>query len=157
MHPSHCLLLAFVAALSGCADGELPSTTFDQLNAAGQYELLSLDPRGGHTGPDTFHGYKILGKTPVADPATRRKLGDALRRGDRENNDTAAGCFNPRHGIHAASPGKTLDLVICFECYQAQVYENGQRQAGLLLSPSPQKTFDEALRAAGVRRSAGGD
>ena len=113
--------------------------------------LYALDPGAAKPKGATFHGFAVIGRMPITDTATRRSLNEALRRGDRENDSMAAACFNPRHGIHATSAGNVLDLVICFECYSAQVHEDGQRKPGFLLSESPQKTFDQTLRAGGVQ------
>ena len=59
-------------------------------------------------------------------------------------------CFNPRHGIHVVRGETVHDLVICFECLQVEVFENGQPAKGFLVSDSPQSVFEDALRAANV-------
>ncbi len=92
----------------------------------------------------------MLGRTTVADQATRQTLNGALRAGARENRGAVALCFKPRHGVHVVHEGKAYDLVICFEWMQTQVFDGERRVEGFLASEAPQPVFDEVLRAAGV-------
>jgi hypothetical protein len=136
-------------ALAVCV-GHVPAPVMDALQHADRYELLSLDPRHyREPPPDNFHRWKVLGRTSVTDPATRKKLNRALRIGA-----WGAGmpymCFNPRHGIHVIQAGKSVDLVVCFECRQARAFDGAQPTEGFGVSGSPQPDFDEVLRNAGV-------
>ena len=150
------IIVAFTALISaGCAGGgtDVPAPAMTALQNAEKYELLSLDPNRSTTvPPDNFHGWKVLGRVSVEDAATRKKLNDALRDGARGNDGMAAACFNPRHGIRAtpAAGGQPTDLVICFECLSANVYQGGQKTGSFLTTESPQPTFDRVLRAANV-------
>jgi hypothetical protein len=87
----------------------------------------------------------------VKGDADRKRLADALRLGAEDNFGMAAGCFIPRHGLHLVGGGKTVDLVICFQCLQVQVFENGKETKGFLTSHDPQPEFDAILKAAGVK------
>lgn len=148
------MIVGVVMALvvTGCGPkNDVPEPTMSALQDAEQYLLLSLDPKHHDMPPpDAFHRWGVLGRTTVADPATRKRLNDALRAGARENDGTVAGCFNPRHGIRAVKGEKWVDLVICFECMSVQVYEDGKQTRGFLVTESPQKVFDEVLKKAGV-------
>ena len=73
----------------------------------------------------------------------------ALKKGVEENDGTVANCFNPRHGIRATHEGNTVELVICFECLSMQAYLGAER-SGALTTASPERTFDDVLRAAKV-------
>jgi hypothetical protein len=151
LRPALPLAILIVALIAGCNSNDVPAGTMAALQQADHYELLSLDPsRVTEPPPGHFHGWRILGRTTISDSATRMKLNEALRAGARENSDTAAACFNPRHGIRAVRDGKAYDVVICFECLQAQVFEAGQQGESFLVSESPQPAFDDVLRAAGV-------
>jgi hypothetical protein len=143
------LAVLALLALVVCV-GHVPGPVMEALEHADQYELLSLDPMHyRELPPDNFHRWSVLGRTSVTDPATRKKLNRALRTGA-----WGAGmpymCFNPRHGIHVVQAGRSVDLVICFECRQARVFDDGNANEGFLVSGSPQPAFDEALRNAGV-------
>ena len=136
---------------------DLPAPAMEALAGAEQYELLSLDPsREGHGSPGNFHGWKVLGRTSVADSGTRQRLNEALRAGARTSDGSMAACFIPRHGIRAVRAGKATELVICFECLSAQVYQDGRRTEGFATTGSPEKLFDEVLKAAGVELAAKG-
>jgi len=165
----HRLMAAFTLVSLSCAAGctgqkagggrtgvrpagdALPAVAADALENADRFELYSLKP-----GPlrkdadDTFHGYQVLGKTPVEDAAARQRLIDALKRGIAENDGLAAGCFNPRHGVRAVRGAKTVDVVICFECFSGKIFVDGRHAAGFLTTASPQPAFDRALRDAAV-------
>jgi hypothetical protein len=120
------------------------------LDGAVTLEFYSLDPTPRKEKPqDDFHGWKVLGKTVVKSKATRSQLLEALRQGIADNTGIAAACFNPRHGIRAKADGKTLDLVICFECLSIQIFLDDKRTS-VLTADTPQETFDKILKAAGV-------
>jgi len=148
--------LSVVGGPAGCAylnlGSAIPKDVLGLLDQAGRIEVLSLDPKRPDEKPiDDFHGYRVLGKTTIDDPATRRKLVVAFKQGVEENGGAVAGCFNPRHGIHVAQDGKTADFVICFECYSIALYESGtpsDRQ--ILTTGSHQPVFDDILEKAGV-------
>lgn len=146
-----CAILVAIV-VSGCSKSDPSAPTFAALEAAEQYELLSLDPTELSTAPpDHFHGWRILGRTSIADPATRKKLNDALRSGVIASDGAVARCFDPRHGLRLTQGGRTTDLVICFHCEQAHVFIDGKRSERVLTTTaSPQSTFDGELQAAGI-------
>ena len=122
------------------------------LDQAEQIELYSLDPAGGPLKKDAekngFHGWKVLGKTKLADAKTSKKVMAAIYKGIPEGFGPA-GCFHPRHGIRATLKDKTVDLVICFECMSMTVY-NGEKGEIVYTSASPQPVLDKVLTAAKV-------
>lgn len=122
------------------------------------FELYSLDPtveprQGSKDGSsdESFHEWKVLGKTEIKEPAERKKLVDALRLGAEDNAGTADGFFIPRHGLRLRSGKETVDLLICFQCLSIQVYVNGNMAKGFLTTLETQKEFDTALSTAGVK------
>src|SRR5829696_4569024 len=148
--------LAFATALAvGCAgtpaDNKIPEGARAALEEADRFELLSVVPDRQPDRPeDDFHGWTVLGRTPVTDADTRSALVTALKKGAGENDGIAANCFNPRHGIRATRGDQMVDFVICFECLQVQVYAGAGRAGGFLTTASPQPAFDRVLREAGV-------
>ena len=70
--------------------------------------------------------------------------------GVRSSNGTVAACFNPRHGIHATRQGRTVDLLICFECLQIEIFEAERKIAGVLTSRSVEADVDALYEAAGL-------
>jgi hypothetical protein len=132
------------------ADNKLPEAAQAILDKADQFELLSLDPmREGEKGESGFHSWKVLGKTTVKDAGVRKPILTALNKGISESDGHGAKCFNPRHGIRASYEGKTVDLVICFECLSMKVYL-GDAVVTVYTTNSPQAAFDKLLRDANV-------
>jgi hypothetical protein len=136
----------------------IPEEADQLLGKADTFELYSLDPQRPVDGEgkvvppkDSFHGWKVLGKTLVKADAERKLLADALRLGAEDNFGVVAACFIPRHGIRLTGGGKTIDMVICFQCLSVQVFVDDKGAKGFLTTGEPQKEFDKVLKAAGVK------
>ncbi len=140
------IVLAAFAGCSGPADPMVP------LRNATSFELYSLDPmeRTGFDENAGFHGWEILGSTQVDDVATLAILTDALSSGIDENDGMVAACFDPRHGIRLTVDGRRYDYVICFHCYSARWYTDGDQNRGFLTTGSPQPEFDRVLSDASI-------
>jgi len=69
-----------------------------------------------------------------------------------KSDGNGAKCFDPRHGIRATAKGKTVDLVICFECNWVYVYYDNDenRQHVAVTTREPQAVLDKTLKDAGV-------
>jgi len=154
MRRHHVWLSAVVVTLSltGCSTGgEIPADVKAALEKADSWELYSLDPEQRKDPPKVaFHDWRVLGKTTVQDADARKRLLAALEKGAKENDGTVAGCFNPRHGIRVKSGDKTIDLVICFECYSAAIYTGDEKTGSFLTTRSPQPELNKVLTAAKV-------
>lgn len=119
--------------LAGCGTPkayQLAPSVVDCLRAATRIELLALDPqpvdRGGVAGAlGAWHGYPVLDRAELADPARRRQLVDLVIRGVEQHRDTVAACFNPRHGLVASAGDRRVELVICYECLSLSVHATG--------------------------------
>lgn len=91
-----------------------------------------------------FHGWPILVETPL-DADRRRAALAAIDRAIAEKNAqlrarrrSDAACFNPRHGVRAVRGGKTVELVICFECLKMDVHAGGPpRRVGITEAGQP--------------------
>jgi hypothetical protein len=140
----------------------LPPEVEKILKSAKQFTLLSLDPaeiskeENERLGPTaSFHGFRILGKTEIDEPAERATLVRALLAGIADANGQAYNCFDPRHGISATVDDDKVDLVICFECLQIYGYLNDKPImvngfVNLLTSRLPRPLFNEAVKKAGL-------
>ncbi|MDF1700203.1 MAG: hypothetical protein P1V36_03470 [Planctomycetota bacterium] len=135
------------------------------LEQADSFELLSLEPRRGPRRPEDpprlperFHEYRVLGRVevPLAD---RWQLLEALYAGVNEGPDMGAGCWEPRHGIHATRGERTVDLLICFKCIAVrvvglQVPEDPKRRTKKISTTrAPEPAFDAVLRKFGLPKS----
>lgn len=134
--------------------GDVPAREAALLRDAAALELMALDPSpptpADLADPARFHGYRVLGRATVTDPATRLALLDLLARGARENDGTVAACFNPRHGVRAELGGRTAELVICFECLSWQVFGDGARVANGDTAATHEPEVSALYRAAGL-------
>jgi hypothetical protein len=129
----------------------LPGEAGTILARAGEVEVLSLEPgRFSPRGPEeAFHGFRVLGRTTVTGKA-RRQVVRAIEEGIANSDGSVASCFNPRHAVRATYEGRTVELVLCFECKSLRIYLDGQLQPGPLTSASPQAVLDRILTEAGV-------
>jgi hypothetical protein len=144
------LFVVTLAAIGNIGErSSIPKVANEALEKGTDFELFSLNPAHLTEKPENhFHGWEVLGSTKIDDAKTRGQIVAALRKGVAESDGMVAACFNPRHGIRVQHGGKTIDLVICFECLSAAVYVDGERSDGFLTTSSPQATFDRVLKAA---------
>ncbi len=124
----------------------LPRAVDRALAKPGRVELLSLSPGSQSTNSgEAFHGWRILGRTLVADHSVKAHVLAALRRGIGESDGSMSLCFEPRHGLRFTSGKTVVDLVICFECRQIQSYLNGGEKPTASTSTSPEELLDRVL------------
>lgn len=150
------LVAALVVGTATAAErgNKLPADAQAILDKAEQFELFSLDPDRRHADAkdkDSFQGWKVLARTTVKDAEVRKKVLAALTKGMADSDGTVANCFNPRHGLRATHDGKTLDLVICFECKRIEVVVDGKK-SGVRTTASPQSVLGDVLMAAGAKK-----
>jgi hypothetical protein len=136
--------------ITAVPDNKLPEAVQSLLDKAEQIELFSLDPSRDTEKPKVdFHGWKVLGSTVIKDKVKTKAL-ESVYTGIKESDGIAARCFIPRHGIRAQFDKKTVDLVICFECLQIQVFVDEERLPTILTARSPEPTLDQILKDAKV-------
>jgi hypothetical protein len=146
------LFVVWEATMEDDAPNRLPDLVLEVLAYPDRFDLLSLDPSDGYSDEDSgFQGWRVLGITTIESPETRREVVEALQRGIAENQDCAAECFIPRHGIRVVRGDSSVDLVVCFECAQAYVYYGDEMFETVLVSDSPKPVFDRVLTAARVK------
>ena len=147
-------VLLLPAACAGQEKNVIPDHVKTILENATKYEVYSLDPGPGEGVKDGFHRWKVLGKTTVMAETKRATLLEALSKGVADNKGEAAKCFIPRHGLRATHDGKTIDLVICFECMHVYVYadpkDSEKKSDSFFTTGSPEEAFDKVLKDAGV-------
>lgn len=134
--------------VDGNGKNKLPENVQKMFEGAKEWELISLDPNTQDK--EGFHGYKILGSTTIQGDATKDVM-KVLVKGIDDNQEAIAKCFIPRHGIRAKHDGKTVDLVICFECLHLHIYVDGKKGDNhVLIARAPQATLDKILTDAKV-------
>ena len=82
--------------------------------------------------------------------AILKRMVSAFQQAIGESEGIAAACFNPRHAFRVKFQNKTYDMVICYECFQVDLFEEGKQLKQVLTSGSAQTVLDGVLRQAGV-------
>lgn len=80
-------------------------------------------------GQELLFDYPVLGKIEIGDPDLRRKVISAIK-ADIRSGANGSKCFWPRHVLRVVKGGKTIDLVICFECHNFELHKNGEPHRG---------------------------
>ncbi len=101
---------------------------------------------------EEFHKYPVLGKVNIQSAKTRMEIVAAINAGVAESGAMAK-CFWPRHGVSVADGKKTLDFVICFECFQVKRFD-GSSDSTVATSAKREPFFDKLLTDAGVKLAA---
>jgi len=130
-------------------DGPIRRSDRQVLDHSEKFILYSLleEPPDPDENKLKFHDYVILGQIQVVAAQDRAELLAALY--ESAGKGEAAGCFVPRHGIHAVRGNKTVDLLICFQCGHLHIYgEHGVYYTSI--THSPLSVFDRTLSAKGV-------
>jgi hypothetical protein len=153
------LILAAIAMMLAAGafavDNEIPKEARIAFEKATEFEMYSLNPARlrdkevKEADADRFHNWKILGKTTVKDDVAK-KVRSAVEKGVKDSDGSVAACFNPRHGIRIVHEMKTYDLVICYECLSANVFEGDKLIGQFLTSSSPGKALTRILSDAKV-------
>lgn len=136
----------------------------DILLAADEIEVLSLDPSAKHPllsneenrrqakeTKQKIQDWPVLGSTKISDKVTQKKLVEDLEKSIAAcTHHLMAPCFQPRHALRARAGGKTVELLICFECWQVHPYLDGKRSELVATNDSPKVLFNDLLKAAKV-------
>jgi hypothetical protein len=129
------LILIFCGALmlAGCSKALFSPEATDAFSHAQGATLYSLDPSplspAQSASPGSFHGYRILGSTPIMPWQAQDAFKDIAKGAGEWNSDlakTTLPCFNPRHGLRVEKGGHRYDLVVCYECAQVRVYRDNE-------------------------------
>lgn len=99
-----------------------------------------------------LHQWRILGKGEVVDAAEKDQLAVSLGAGIRANDGNAALCFSPRHAMRCFTGEKHTDIIICFECWQLRVGNEGEKYDLLLTTGEPAAEFDRVFKARGASK-----
>lgn len=149
--------LSVATSCSPDSGNSLPDAVRAAFDNAAEFDLHSLDPNpreGESKGPPApapllLQGWVVLGKTTLKG-RTAIKAREAIDSGRRESDGTVAGCFEPRHAVRIVHGSKTYDLVICYACLRAQIYEGTERIGAFTTSRSPSGILNTLLVDAGI-------
>lgn len=131
---------------SAPAGNALPSAVRETLETAEKIEILRLE---GDRHAGDFHDQTILARSTLR-ASERDALLAAIDQALTTWDQSFARCFNPRHAVRATKGGKTVDLVICFECHRMMI--DGQPEPALGVSPKAEKLFDAIFARSGLKK-----
>ena len=147
---SRLILLLVISSLTSCLalrNHSFPESVQSVLENSDQMELISLDPSFlEKKEKEGFHGWKVLGKVSIKDAQSQKSVLATIEDGIAKHDGSVALCFNPRHGLHVTQEGKTVDLILCFECNQIQIFLDGERLPDILVGRKPQTLLDGLLK-----------
>ena len=110
-------------------DNSLPAEAKKGLAKAETIELFLLDPRRKPTDKDAakqkdrFCGWGVQSSVKVTDKGKRKELVASIEKAVADSRATEQRmCFYPHHGLRAVGGGKTVEMIICFQCRRIQVY-----------------------------------
>lgn len=152
VHLLCCVTLVLMGGSARAADNDLPKEVREAFDKASEFELYSLDPARPIKKNDKdvlFHDWKVLGKTTLKGEDAR-KVRSAIDKGRKDSDGLVAACFNPRHGVRFVRDKKTYDIVICYECLSATIYEGEKRLGQFLTTQSPAPILNRTLENAEV-------
>ena len=135
MH-KYCLIIFLLFILSSCKSylkieepssvhGE-PQNLFSLVKNHDRVIFYTLKPFPVREAKKHFHNYPIISEVELKLKSHRERLFDNLLRAIERSNGRRALCFLPRHGLRLIKGEEVLDLVICFQCDNADLYGNEQ-------------------------------
>jgi hypothetical protein len=126
-----------------------PKDSYMAFLSANKLTLYALKPEGQADSSEIFQGRLVFGKTEIDTIQHQKELKGAFIREMAGARSTD--CFKPRHGLRAVgSDGKTVDLVISFECGKFVVYSDGGNGEGSVKAENLEIPFNQILRNAGI-------
>lgn len=126
-----------------------PKDSYMAFLSANKLTLYALNPEGQIEAAEKFNNYSIVGKTEIDTIQHQKELKGAVIR--EMAGAKSADCFNPQHGLRAVgNDGKTVELVISFECRKFVVYSDGAQSEGSIKAENLESPFNQILRNAGI-------
>lgn len=152
MKPTALAPLVILVLLAGCR-GEPAAQIPDDPDELTLFSIDGTETWKQPTAEPPLYGCPVLGRVEIGDPARRREIMAAVRDGIRNAPTEPKACFFPRHMLRVGKDGKTVDVVICFQCDNYRLYRVGT-DAGLIgggqISSAGQPALDKILTDAGI-------
>jgi hypothetical protein len=125
-----------------------PADSYQVFLNGSKLTLYRLKPELQTEG-EKFRDFTVLGKTEIDTVPHQKELKAAFINGMAAAKPAV--CFNPSHGLRAvSSDGKTVDVVISFECGKFTVYSGDARSEGGINAENLEAPFNQILNNAGI-------
>jgi hypothetical protein len=122
------------------------------LRKADRVELFRLNPapvgKQSKSAKRNFRGYAILAAAEARSREDRQEVASFVGGLLHWNDLRLALCFNPRHGARITCGKRTLDFLICLECFHVRIYEGDALIDEFNLSPAKTNPMERVLREA---------
>jgi hypothetical protein len=129
-------------------------------DAPAEVTLFSIDgmsqrnPLDRDKPPDKelLYEFPVLGRVSITDPELQRRVVTAVKQDLDSSNGERYLCFYPRHVLRVVEGGRTIDLVICFQCNDYHVYVDGKPAKARTRSvdKNSQELLNKILTDAGI-------
>src|SRR5262245_49018124 len=133
-------------------DNSLPAEAKEGLAKAETIELFLLDRQRKPTDMDAakqkdrFCGWGVRSSVKVTDKGKRKELVASIQKAVADSSATEKRmCFYPHHGLRAVGSGKTVEMVICFQCRQIKVYVDKEALDTVVTTRDPEDILDKLL------------
>jgi hypothetical protein len=128
-----------------------PANSYQLFLNSNKLTLYRLKPEP-QTDGEKFRDFTVLGKTEIDTVPHQKELKAAFV--TEMAAAKSAGCFNPSHGLRAvADDGKTVDVVVSFECGKFTVYSGDAQSEGGIKAEHLEAPFNQILNNAGIETS----
>ena len=151
------LMASFAFLYSGGIARRFPSGVREVIESADRVELLSLLPdaskkkESGIPTIASFHGYPLLGRTPIIDPIKRKELIEKFLTSVDIAHEWPGMCFWPRHALVCEYGDKKVEILICYQCGRSEVYCDGERsEMDIGINIFSKEMLNQMLREANV-------
>ncbi len=146
----HCIVILTLAIFPRCGKSEvdswgLPDELAVILKSDQDVELYWLNPEHLNEQPESdFHGWEVLVSAKLDEEKGRESV-EGFKSGIASAPDDATGCSKPRHGLRISRAKEVVDLVICFQCVQVNVFVDEERSGNFRTAASPRQLFDKIV------------
>src|SRR5262245_41622341 len=98
--------LILLTLLCGCREPTVATKASSDPVTLYSLSAVHFNPGKAPKNVETFHGWEILDKVQVVDPAKCDEIRTALKDAMADNDGSVADCFWPRHGIRMVENGE---------------------------------------------------
>lgn len=125
------LIAAAIGAYMWSASWDIPDDPDELILFSVDGRVLEELPenRPAPNGRDLLYECPVFGKVQITDPELRRQVIAAVKTDIRVGRPFQMKCFEPRHVLRVVKDGRTVDVLICFECRIYGLYLDGSARA----------------------------
>jgi hypothetical protein len=117
--------------------------------------LIYIDPHERSPQGELLHGWQIVGEKSAplsaeSEEALKSHLSDLLTTGPSHGSAVSYCAFSPRQALSLSNGVRQFDVLICFQCGEYEVYEDGKLWFGGGFATYPFEQWKSGFAAAGL-------